>query len=251
MAARCWDCFNAKRFAGFPIKTGFREIMKNKTLNHLVGIFIKFLHKFYKPEYPKQPMAFQTNIGKVVVQPKEGGGWDSHIPGHKYPFPGLPDERIVGTLDIIKRMFPIIYKWAWVIMRDRLPQHLLSQSQDGRIGLVDPSNFSRPVRELHRALTAVREKEGEEAMRGKWTELRDILCLHFEFDDTYRFRLQEFIQELKKEEFDFSEADTYWAGFKFRYFFNNKKIAEMRRKYNIPWTNNADEKEAYYKKMGV
>jgi hypothetical protein len=143
-------------------------------------------------------------------------------------------------------MFPIIYKWAWVVMRDRLPAYLIPQTQNGEIGLVDPIKYSRPVREIHRVLTLIRSRELDPEMRAKWTELRDILCLFWEHDDAYRTRLQETILELDKTQFEFDEASAYWASFKWNFLFNNKKICEMRKKYSIPWTDNEKEKNAYY-----
>jgi len=216
--------------------------MKNKTLNHLLGVVLKFFLKLYTREKEALPMAIHTDIGNVIVDQPEGGGFESHIPGHPFPFPGMPDAKIVETMTVLKRFFPIMYKYAWVVMRDRLPAHLLAQSQNGDIGLVDPSKFSRPVRELHRAFTAIRAKEGEKEMQGKWTEMRDVLCLFFEYDDAYRFRLQEAILELDKSQFEFTENEAFWAGYKWRYFFNNKRIKEFRKKYSIPWTNKEEEK---------
>jgi hypothetical protein len=213
-----------------------------KTLNKLIGYLIKVLSKIYKPEKENQQAVVKTDLGNVLVNFPKEGGMQSWIPGHDFPFPGVPDNKIVETISIIKKMFPIIYKWAWVTMRDRLPQYLIPQSQDGAIGLVDPMKYSKPVRELHRAFTSIRAKEGEKEMQAKWTEMRDILCLFFEYDDAYRFRLMETIQELDKSQFEFDENDAYWAGWKWRYFFNDQKIKEKREKYSIPWTNVEEEK---------
>lgn len=194
--------------------------MKNKYLNKFVGFLLKALLKLYKRE--EQPTAVATDIGNVLhTFPKEGG-MESWIPGHDYPFPGMPDSRVVETMTVIKKIFPIIYKWAWLIMRDRLPVHLIPQSQNGEIGLVDPKKYSKPVRELHRIFTLVRSREGEPEMKGKWTEMRDILCLFFEYDDSYRFRLMDVINELDKSQFLFTEADKYWADKKWRYQFKFK-----------------------------
>jgi hypothetical protein len=209
--------------------------MKNKTLNHLLGSFLKRLLKLYTQEKQTYPIAVHTDIGNVVVDKIEGEGYQSHIPGHPFPFPGMPDSRIVETLTVIKRIFPIIYKWAWIVMRDRLPKGLIEQSQNGEIGLVDPDKYSRPVREFHRAFTKIRSKENDPEMRAKWTEMRDILCLFFEYDDAYRFRLMEAMQELDKTQFEYTDADAYWAGHKWNYNFDSKKIKEVREKYHIKW----------------
>jgi hypothetical protein len=142
----------------------------------------------------------------------------------------MPDDRVVGTIDVIKRIFPIIYKWAWVVMRDRLPDYLKAQSQNGEIGLVDPHKYSRPIRELHRAFTAIRSREGEPEMKAKWTEMRDIICLFLEFDDAYRFRFMELMLEYDKEQAKFTPADCYWSNMKWKYDFAHNKNDNFKTK---------------------
>jgi len=197
--------------------------MKNKLLNNLLKIPLKALLKIYTPDTDNRPIAIDTDVGKVLMEQKKEGGKQSWIPGHPFPFPGMPDATVVETLAVFKRIFPILYKWGWVIFRDRLPNYLIPQSQNGDIGLVDPKNYSKPVRELHRIFTLMRNREGEPDMKGKWTEMRDVLCLFFEYDDAYRFRLMDIINELDKSQFEFTEADKYWADKKWRYKFSFKK----------------------------
>jgi len=189
--------------------------MKSKLLNNILGMIIRFFYRFYtRQEEP--PQAVATNIGTVLHNFPKEGGMESWIPGHDFPFPGMPDDRVVGTIDIIKKIFPIIYKWAWVVMRDRLPQYLIPQSQNGEIGLVDPKKYSRPIRELHRVFTLIRSREGESEMKAKWTEMRDIICLFLEFDDTYRGRFMELILEIDREQMKFTPADRYWMDMKWK-----------------------------------
>jgi len=199
-----------------------------KILNKIVGLLLKVLLKVYKPDLEGKPMVVSTDVGQVLTEQKKEGGVDSWIPGHPFPFPGMPDSVVVETMSVFKKIFPILYKWGWVVMRDRLPNYLKTQSQNADIGLVDPKKYSRPVKELHRAFTLLRSKEGKDQieMRGKWTEMRDVLCLFTEFDDTYRFRFMEMMLELNREEFKFSEADRYWS--------------EMKWKYNWAWKTNKE-----------
>jgi len=191
--------------------------MKNKILNKILGKLLTFFYKFYTRI--DSPQAVATNIGTVLHNFPKEGGMESWIPGHDFPFPGMPDDRVVETINIIKKMFPIIYKWAWVIIRDRLPQYLMAQSQNGEIGLVDPKKYSRPIRELHRVFTLIRSREGEPEMQAKWTEMRDIICLFLEFDDAYRFRFMELMLEYDKEQAKFTPADCYWSNMKWKYKF--------------------------------
>jgi len=192
-----------------------------KILNNIVGFLLKALLKVYKR--PNNPNIVSTDVGQVLNNFPDEGGMESWIPGHEFPFPGMPDARVVETMTVIKKMFPIIYKWAWLVMRERLPNHMIPQSQNGDIGLVDPKKYSKPVRELHRVFTLMRSREGEEQMKGKWTEMRDILCLFFEYDDAYRFRLMDVMREIDLKEFEFTDADKYWADMKWKYEFGFKK----------------------------
>lgn len=202
--------------------------MKNKLLNGIIGAIIRFLYKNYTRT--DAPQAVTTNIGTVLHNFPKEGGMESWIPGHDFPFPGMPDDRVVETIDIIKRIFPIIYKWAWVVMRDRLPQYLMAQSQNGEIGLVDPKKYSRPIRELHRVFTLIRSREGEPEMKAKWTEMRDIICLFLEYDDAYRFRFMELMLEYDKDQAKFTPADCYWSNMKWKYDFEHNKNDNFKTK---------------------
>jgi len=212
-----------------------------KILNKCVGFSLKVLLKIYKPETEGKPMAISTDVGQVLTEQKKEGGMESWIPGHQFPFPGMPDSVVVETMTVFKRIFPILYKWGWVVMRDRLPDYLKVQSQNADIGLVDPKRYSRPVRELHRVFTLMRSREGEDQieMKGKWTEMRDMLCLFFEYDDAYRFRFMDLMNEINLKEFEFSEADRYWASKKWKYNFgfnqhDNNTTAKRNSSWRIP-----------------
>jgi hypothetical protein len=203
--------------------------MKIKMLNQGLGATIKFLYKFYTRE--DNPMAVATNIGTVLHNFPKEGGMEAWIPGHDFPFPGLPDDRIVETMNIIKRIFPIVYKWGWVVLRDRLPQYLIPQSQNGDIGIVDPKKYSKPVRELHKSHTFIRSREGEPEMKAKWTEKRDVECLFYEYDDQYRFREMLRIITMDWSQFLFTPADKYWASMKWKYDWGD--FGESKFKENI------------------
>jgi hypothetical protein len=201
--------------------------------NKIIESLLKVLLKYYKR--PGGPIVLSTDAGQVLLEFDKEEGPKSWIPGHPFPFPGMPDSVVVETMSMFKRIFPIIYKYGWVILRDRLPDYLRIQSQDANIGLIDPMHYSRPIRELHRAFTLMRNKEGEDQieMRGKWTEMRDILCMFFEFDDAYRFRFQEMMLTLNREEFKFSPSDRYWSEKKWKYNFAWKNNKEFWREANL------------------
>lgn len=177
-------------------------------------------------------MAIATDVGQVLTDFPKEGGTESWIPGHEFPFPGMPDSQVVEIMSIFKRIFPILYKYGWTVLRDRLPDYLKIQSQNADIGLVNPKKYSRPVREVHRVFTLLRSREGKKEIeiRGKWTEMRDVICLFLEYDDAYRFRLMDMIAELNPREFEFTEADKYWASKKWKYTWGWQKNDQTRTK---------------------
>lgn len=58
--------------------------------------------------------------------------------------------------------------------------------------------YCKTVREIHRTLSTMGEpsKEGEKSKHHE--KIRDIVCMILEYDDAYRYRLQDIIRELKK-----------------------------------------------------
>lgn len=180
-----------------------------KIFNGIIGSILKVLLKIYKR--PNNPMLLETDVGKVITNFPEEGGVESFIPGHPYPFPGLPDSKNVDLLSTVKKMLPVACKYAWVSMNGKFP---------------DPQKYSRPVREIYRVLKLIREKYGNDPSviddKGMWTEIRDIICFALEFDDFYRFVFMDMLSEINMEEMEFTDADKYWAAKKWQYQFKFK-----------------------------
>lgn len=160
-------------------------------------------------------------IEKIVI-PK-GGGIDTYLKGLKYPYPGYPDHRRLEIICIIKRTFltwmhffsPLkrnifklilfkknlkkfipegIYFLAWILRNHRLK----------------PQFYSRPVREIYRLFDILIERSNE-GLKGKFTSIRDIVCMVLEFDDAYRFMVQDIIAEMDVDKIKMDERDSFFA----------------------------------------
>jgi hypothetical protein len=164
-----------------------------KTRDWFIKKVVNFLVKHYGPNKEKKKeeenIILKTNVGHVPIEfPKEGGVY-SYIPGEAEPFPGVPDEKIVNALAFAKRIVPIFCKASWISIKDHIPL---------------TENYSKPVREIYRVISLIRERENEEQieMRGKWTEVRDIFCMILESEinpDTLDEEAQKNIASIKRK----------------------------------------------------
>ena len=75
---------------------------------------------------------------------------------------------------------------------------------------MNPMKYTRSVREIYRLFSVMIDREQQDGMKDKWRKLRDIVCLILEYDNSYRFRLQDILKEMKMEEMAFDEEDMYY-----------------------------------------
>ena len=159
-----------------------------------------------KKESPVNPLKVYTEKdasgegkGEVVeLKPEipEEGGVMTHFPNLKYPFPGFPDTRIVNKIAIAKRLIPFGIDWMHKKIEPFIPKN--------------PKLYSRPVREMYRVWNIVIERDGG-PLKLKFAKMRDISCVVAEYDDAYRFIMQDGVSEVKIEEFAMSDGDKWWA----------------------------------------
>lgn len=114
--------------------------------------------------------------------------------GEKYDFPGYPRGSILfGKLSKLKHEIKNkIFNESWKMLEEQQPEDKIRLYQDKawaeiyalaeemKYDFVPEERMCVPVRELHRAMTAV----------GCDTRLRDIICFIFQEDDAYRMRFQ-------------------------------------------------------------
>ena len=151
------------------------------------------------------------------VEFPEKGGTFTYFKGHKLPFPGFPHERIVEKVALIKSFIP-----AWLKTIKLVPKTKILKIIDiGRMLLkgvvhflandkINPERYSHPVREIYRIFNILIEREKEERLIALWTQLRDVLCMILEFDNAYRFRIQDALAELNLDEIKPDKSDTYY-----------------------------------------
>lgn len=167
-------------------------------------------------------------VRKIVI-PKTGG-IDTYLQGVKLPYPGYPDRATLEVICIMKRsvmtlmffftslvkkrnifklflfrkeIMNFITKWlnflAWIILRRKLK----------------PRFYSHSVREIYRVLTLLSEREkfggNPESNKGRWLQIRDIVCMILEFDDAYRLRIQDALSEINLNEIKLDKRDSFYA----------------------------------------
>jgi len=166
---------------------------------------------------------------KKVVIPK-GGGIDTYIGGVKYPYPGYPDRITLEIICIAKRSTLTLMRFFASLLKKRnifklflfrkeimnfIPKWLKFLTWIISKHRLRPQFYSHSVREIYRVLTLLSEREklggGPESNKGKWLQIRDLVCMVLEFDDAYRFRIQDVLSELNLDEIKLDERDTFYA----------------------------------------
>ena len=140
---------------------------------------------------------------KEVKLPKEGGIL-SYYNEHTPPRKGFPVDRLVDRVNVVKK---VIVAMLYGLTKNKviLAITLLFFRKDLQIAYTEllhrlrtiigfnallPNRYCTSVREVYKAF----EQED-------W-ELRDIAVTILEFDDAYRFRFQDIVGELDKQNFD-------------------------------------------------
>jgi hypothetical protein len=178
-----------------------------------IGGFVKYLYDVDGPGI--------LNSGLVVREdrPDEGGIY-LHIYGYRYTYKGTPNADAVYALHRVKKtllplarsfnntawkiLFGLFYfipspikmkiiepfvNFAFETMEWNLAEHLL-----------DPKRYCNPVRELYRVFTVMESYERFPQMKKVLHFIRDFFCMMVEYDSAYRFRFQDIMAEIKKEE---------------------------------------------------
>ena len=166
------------------------------------------------PELPSEAPKDVQGLEKVELP--TSGGVLTYMTGNEYPYRGFPFHEFVEKIDFIKKLsrgvlsglfhevkrtnklwlvcllpalwffkslvYSAIYSFHRLIVRSR----------------VKPEKYSEPIRELHAAFSYDNYSEdGKTRQLRQW--LKDILCMILEFDNAYRFRFQDVIEELDKK----------------------------------------------------
>lgn len=169
---------------------------------------------------PVEPSNVQ--IEKVIF-PSEGGVLTFYA-GVERPTKGFPYGETVEAVDNVKRIIMTLVEGARgragglarLLMQNKLKTLLflfLFRKQIEEIALSLPQMFKkmlrdveqdekiycRSVKELYRTLTVMIDQEKNEKIKMELPDMRDTLCMILEYDDAYRYRFQNIISELNKE----------------------------------------------------
>lgn len=162
------------------------------------------------------------NLIERVEFPVEGGML-TYMEGFDEPYQGFPFGEIVERMDTVKKLTKGFksgfYHNLWKKFNNSPLKNamMIVTSPFFKIYYraeihacwryierhkVKPTMYCRSVRELFRAFSIpVSEKETQKS-RELRERIRDILCMHYEFDNAYRYRGQDVIVELNKANLD-------------------------------------------------
>lgn len=147
----------------------------------------------------------RESIEAKVYQAPEGH-FEMKIPGEKYPFQGYPRGILLyGQLSKLKHEIKNqIFNEAWRLLEDGAPPadvlhyinytawpEIYKLAESMKYDMVPFERMNPPVKEIHRALTAI----------GMDSRVRDTICFIIQEDDAYRMRFQwlvKFFPRLRK-----------------------------------------------------
>lgn len=159
----------------------------------------------------EHPLDKQDTVLKVTF-PKEGGTF-SHLKGRKFPFPGFPHAGIVAAMAMIKRLIPSLISSYHGLIKPKL---------------IKPERYSKSIREIYRLFNLLIEREKSDGMKQKWIQMRDLVCMTLEFDNAYRFRLQDVLSEINLDEIKPTDGDKYYFDIRKDYNFGGKKSKKSK-----------------------
>jgi len=160
-----------------------------------------------------------------VEFPKEGGIL-TFMEGHDEPYRGFPFHEFVEKIDIIKKIVRTSLSGAYHAMKKKpkilfitLLPALWVLKPVVRIMIyvfyrmverfkIKTIRYSQPIREIHRAFSYdnFNEKFIDREFR---LQFRDLLCMTAEFDNAYRYRMQDVLPEMDKKALKSNDLREY------------------------------------------
>ncbi len=167
-------------------------------------------------EIPELPSEIPTDVHALTkVEFPEEGGVLTYMEGYDLPYRGFPFFEFVDKIDLIKKLSRQIQSGFYHALKDSPLKYLLIPLipylgtrlfwaftytfhrliERFRLKTIRYCQF---VRELHRACSIEYIGEDERIKEIRFM-LRDIECMILEFDNAYRFRMQDILEEMDKE----------------------------------------------------
>lgn len=168
------------------------------------------------PELPSETIAPGDSHPLIKVEFPENGGVLTYMEGYDYPYKGFPIQASVEKIDMMKKTqravassfyhsfkkrsklqlaFLIFCPW---IFADLVNAFIYTFYRSIDRFKIKPLRYCDAIRELHRAFSTDYHGEKPEE-KEKRQMIRDLVCMVLEFDNAYRFRFQDIISELNKE----------------------------------------------------
>ena len=192
----------------FDLPPGVPEGMRNVYLLQAIAQEMK--------EIPVLASEVATDSNPLVkVEFPAEGGILTYMGAHELPYRGFPFHEFVDKIDLIKKLsrgmvsglFHALKSKRWLaplalplvfIAKDLLYANLFTFHRLIDRFRVKRERYSRAVRELYRVFDNPRANEDLRTLEIRLM-LKDIVCMLAEFDNAYRFRLQDVLPELNKE----------------------------------------------------
>ena len=191
------------------IDPAFDALVKNQRLMQDIAREMKEI-----PELPSERPTDVSPLTKVEF-PVEGGIL-TYMEGNEYPYKGFPFAEFVDRIDTLKKLsrgfvsalfhsfknkkflLLLIFIPLSVIFRHLVRAALYTFYRQVDRSKLKPIRYCDAVREIHRIFSGFREFEGENENELRLM-LRDSICMLLEFDNAYRFRMQDVLIEIDQK----------------------------------------------------
>lgn len=168
-------------------------------------------------EIPILPSEQPKDVSALLkVEFLEKGGVLTWMEGHNYPYKGFPFYEFVDKIDYMKKIsrgflsslfhsLKIINKFWFITIIPALwiSKHLVKAFVYVFYRMIErfrikSIRYCDSVRELYRAFSYEDDNESK-IDREYRLQIRDLICSVLEFDNAYRFRFQDIIEDLNKK----------------------------------------------------
>lgn len=195
--------------SGEDTTAAYRALVENNKIMRGIVAEMKEI-----PELPSEAPTDTHALQKVEFP--EDGGVLTYMDGYEYPYNGFPFFEFVDKIDIIKKIqraalssmyhsfkrrpkyqLALLVFVPW-IFTDLVKAYIASFYRMVERFKLKPKRYCVAMREFHRAMSVGWHDEKQEVKEVRH-QVRDIICMFMEFDNAYRFRFQDVIVELDKE----------------------------------------------------
>jgi len=159
----------------------------------------------------------ETSVSIERVEFPAEGGVLTYYEGIPFPSKGFPYTETVETVDRVKKMYTCVMKRTFYMFnRNKIKIVLLlfflrnelieiattfleTLNHSLRLVRQKPEMYCPMARELYRTFKVISDKEKDIKTKEILDNLRDIVCMTFEYDDAYRYRFQNEMYNLNKD----------------------------------------------------